>query len=38
VPTTLLCGPGTRIAVRAAVADDLAADVPTVDPGTRLIG
>jgi hypothetical protein len=39
VPTTLLVGPGTRIAVLDAVPDDLAADdVPGVDPGPLLNG
>jgi hypothetical protein len=38
VPTTLLVGPGTTIAVLDAVADDLAADVPGADGGPLLNG
>ena len=38
VPTTLLVGPGTRIAVLDAVADDLVPDAPGVDGGTLLDG
>jgi hypothetical protein len=38
VPTTLLVGPGTQIAVLDAVPDDLAADVPGADGGTFLNG
>ena len=36
VPTTLLVGPGTQIAVLDAVADDLAADVAAAETGTLL--
>jgi hypothetical protein len=38
VPTTLLVGPGTQIAVLDAVGDDLVADVPGVDGGSMLNG
>jgi hypothetical protein len=38
VPTTLLVGPSTQIAVLDAVADDLAADVPGVVAPTLLNG
>jgi hypothetical protein len=38
VPTTLLVGPGTPIAVLDAVQDDLAADVAGADGGPLLNG